>query len=102
MKIEILKNKIIIKRNNDKKIYNESILYFKIKEKLNKRGFNLIKKLIHKDGHMMGGPRDYYLRDRKWNFVLLIMITKLELYMKTTIIMKILFYLNIILIEVKQ
>ena len=68
MKIEILKNKIIIKRNNDKKIYNESILYFKIKEKLNKRGFNLIKKLIHKDGHMMGGPRNYYLRDRKWNF----------------------------------
>ena len=68
MKIEILKNKIIIKRNNDKKIYNESILYFKIKEKLNKKGFDLIKKLIHKDGHMMGGPGVYYLRDRNWNF----------------------------------
>ena len=68
MKIQILKNKIIVKRNNTKKIYNESTLFFKIKQELNNKGFDLIKKEIHKDGHMMGGDGVYYLRDRNWKY----------------------------------
>jgi len=52
-----------IKEKTDK-IYKESLLYYKIKQELNKIGFDLIKKSPDKDGHLTSAP--YYLRDKKF------------------------------------
>jgi hypothetical protein len=51
---------------SDKRITNESALWYKVKCMLNKRGYDLVKKEPAKDGHLTGAP--YYLRDRKDKF----------------------------------
>jgi hypothetical protein len=67
MKIEITKNSLIARAENDReKYYTESALYFVIKKELNKRGYDVIKRCPGKDGHLTSAP--YYIRDRKNKF----------------------------------
>ena len=71
MNIQISKNTVVVTRINDKeKFYNESTLLYQIKNQLIKDGYDVIKKRIHKDGHMMGDNTTQYIRDRKWKFAI--------------------------------
>jgi len=52
------------------KYYTESAFYHALKKELIKMGYDVIKKLIQKDGHLMGDRYMYYIRERKWNWCL--------------------------------
>jgi hypothetical protein len=52
----------VIRQNDDPKFYSESRLWYAIKNELNARGYDLIKKSPGNDGHLTGA--DYYLRIR--------------------------------------
>jgi hypothetical protein len=77
MKVELTFNKegkyngtcTITKEPSDGKFYSESVLLYHVKNILNDRGHDLIKKVMSKDGHLVGGDTyPYYLRDRKGNW----------------------------------
>ena len=54
---------------HDSRADTESEFWYRLQLVLNSRGFDLVKKIMAKDHHLMGndyGP--YYLRDREWNF----------------------------------
>ncbi len=52
----------------EKKIYSESLLWYRIKQILNDAGYDVIKKCPSRDGHLTSAP--YYIRDRRWKFCL--------------------------------
>ena len=71
MKVEIKGNACVVTREaGDPKYYGvvnaagESKLLYHVKKELNKQGYNLIKKRMHKDGHMVDDLQQY-LRARK-------------------------------------
>lgn len=71
MKIEFHKTHIMVFREKGDKTYHglmnaagESNLFYAIKKKLNGMGFDLIKKRMHKDGHMVSDIQQY-IRTRK-------------------------------------
>jgi len=60
---------ILINREKEEKpIKNESQFFYRLKQELQKQRHDVIKKLMDKDGHMMGGPEIYYIRERKWKW----------------------------------
>ena len=62
-------NLFVQKEVGDKKFRHESAFWYALKLHLNSDGHDLIKKVMAKDGHMMGGDNHpYYLRDRKWRY----------------------------------
>ena len=52
----------------EKKIYSESLLFYRIKQILNDAGYDVIKKCPGKDGNLTSAP--YYIRDRRHKFCL--------------------------------
>jgi len=54
----------IIKEKSDMYFKNESHLLYHVKNLLNKNGFDLIKKRMWKDGHLVSDTQQY-LRERK-------------------------------------
>lgn len=54
----------VIRENGDPKIYSESLFLYKVKEKMQAAGYDVIKKLMHKDGHLVADTQ-HYIRDRK-------------------------------------
>lgn len=63
----------------NRKFKNESAFWYALKQELMSKTthlvwedcqpFDLVKKVMAKDGHMVGGDTyPYYLRDRKWRF----------------------------------
>ncbi|KKL14139.1 hypothetical protein LCGC14_2518760 [marine sediment metagenome] len=80
MRITIQTNSITVEREKtDKKYYNnfgqnswgdgESQFLHNVKKALNALGYDLIKKRMHKDGHLVD-DKQQYLRDRKRRFCL--------------------------------
>ena len=63
MKVEITGNKLKVERNGGKKIYSESTLLHHIKLALIERGFDMIKKRMWKDGHLVDDTQ-HYIRSR--------------------------------------
>ena len=57
----------VIREDGDGKIYNESLLLHKVKKELIQQGYDVIKKRMWKDGHLMGNDTTQYIRSRKWN-----------------------------------
>lgn len=58
----------VIRCDNDPRIYKETQFFHELKNHLNEwHSFDLVKKLMHKDGHLVD-DNQYYLRDRKWGF----------------------------------
>lgn len=52
--------------SGDEKFKTESAFWFALRNKLREMGHDVIKKLIYKDGHMIGSNTyPYYLRERK-------------------------------------
>lgn len=71
MKIKVNKNSVVVTREKtDKKYYGiregkgESLFLNDLKKELNKQGYDLIKKRMWKDGHLMDDLQQY-LRTRK-------------------------------------
>ena len=71
MQIQINNHKCVVTREpGDPKFYGvrnaagESRLLYAVKQELNRRGYDLIKKRMHKDGHMVDDMQQY-LRSRK-------------------------------------
>ena len=58
----------VIKSWDDPEIYTESSFFYNVKKTLQVMGFDVIKKLMHKDGHLMGDNNSYYIRDRRWRY----------------------------------
>ncbi len=63
-----IKNTWFKREPDEKKIYSESLLYYRIKQILNDAGFDVIKKNPQKDGHLTSAS--YIIRDRKHKFLL--------------------------------
>ena len=65
MKVDLTTYQCIITREtNDPKIYNESLLLYKVKNELIKQGYDVIKKRMWKDGHLYGDETLQYIRTR--------------------------------------
>ena len=64
MKIELKENILNITREKGDKWQGESELLHNIKKALNGKGFDFIKKLMWKDGHLVD-DRQHYIRARK-------------------------------------
>jgi hypothetical protein len=69
MNINILKNKIIVNKTDDKKFYSESLLMHEIKKELISMGLDVIKKLMYKDNHMVADTQQY-IRARNAEFAI--------------------------------
>ncbi len=67
MQLIITENILTVKRGNSPKIHNESALYYAIKKELQSQGYDVIKKLMWKDGHLYGDNTLPYIRGRKQN-----------------------------------
>jgi hypothetical protein len=67
IKLEKQNNRLVVKRANGAKIYDESQLLHHIKLELKKQGFDVIKKRMYKDGRLVD-DNQFYLRDRKSKF----------------------------------
>jgi hypothetical protein len=50
-----------------KKYYKETAFWHDLKKAMQAMGFDVIKKLMYKDGHMVD-DNQHYLRDRKWGY----------------------------------
>tara|TARA_Y100001936_G_scaffold25620_1_gene23642 strand:- start:8302 stop:8691 length:390 start_codon:yes stop_codon:yes gene_type:complete len=71
MKIGINTGLNFIKINREditEKFNNESTLLYHVKEELIKMGFDVIKKRMWKDGHLMGDDETQYIRERNHLF----------------------------------
>ena len=64
MEYELKEHSITVKRGDSPKIYKESQFWYELKKLLQKNGYDVIKKLMTKDGHMVS-EGIYYLRSRK-------------------------------------
>jgi hypothetical protein len=68
MKVELKDHVCIITREKDDPKYyglgGESNIWYAIKVNLQKQGFDVIKKLMWKDGHLYGDDHTYYIRSR--------------------------------------
>ena len=72
MKITIKIHSVqIIKEQDDPKLYSDSLLLYRIKQKLNTMGYDFIKKLMWKDGHLVD-DHQHYLRERKGEYPMMI------------------------------
>ena len=68
MKTTLNGNTLIVDREG-RKFYTESAWWYALKIHLKEQGHDLIKKVMSKDGHMVGGDtHPYYLRDREFNY----------------------------------
>ncbi len=53
----------------DPKIYSESRLLYLVKKELIRQGYDVIKKLMSKDGHLVSDT-EHYIRDRRDKFAI--------------------------------
>ena len=60
---------VVVREETDPKIYSESQFLYQVKLRLIDMGFDVIKKLMHKDGHLVS-DKQHYVRDRKWGFAI--------------------------------
>ncbi len=66
MKITETEYGLLVEKEQGDRVRTESALWYKVKQILNKRGHDLVKKAPEKDGHLTSAP--YYLRDRKGRY----------------------------------
>ena len=57
------------KEDRDTRIYSDSALLYAMKKILQRMGLDVVKKLMHKDGHLVSDDQ-HYLRDRKGRFLI--------------------------------
>lgn len=69
MKVEITRNgkngyMDIIREESDPKLYSESTLLYHAAKKLKEMGYDVVKQLMWKDGHMYGDDHIHYIKTR--------------------------------------
>ena len=70
MKFKWSKNNVtVVKESKDRKYYNDSNLFYAIKKNLIQIGYDVIKKEMVKDGHLVS-ECVYYIRQRKGKFAI--------------------------------
>jgi len=70
MRVALTENNCtVIREPGDKKIYNESQLLHHVKLELIKQGYDVIKKLMWKDGHMVSDTC-HYIRSMNGNIII--------------------------------
>lgn len=70
MKVELSNSGCKVPRENeDPKLYNESRLLHLVKKELIKQGYDVIKKFMWKDGHLVSDT-EHYIRERNGDFVI--------------------------------
>jgi len=67
--LNLQKNTCLIQRADDVKIYRESLLWHRIKRVLQRQGYDVVKKLMWKDGYLVSDDQ-YYIRQRKWEWAI--------------------------------
>lgn len=66
MKVTLKQRTLTIRREAGERAFkSESEVWHKLKKELIAKGFDCIKKLMWKDGHMFGDQRTHYVRTRK-------------------------------------
>jgi hypothetical protein len=65
VKVTLKENTLIAENTDGVKFYSESTLLHHIKEALIKQGYDVIKKLMWKDGHLVSDTQ-HYIRTRKF------------------------------------
>ena len=63
-------NVVRISRHDSEKLYSESLVLHRIKLVLISQGYDVIKKRMWKDGHLMGDDQTQYIRDRQHKFAI--------------------------------
>jgi len=70
MKVELSNSGCKVTRGAiDQKLYSESHLLHLVKKELIRQGYDVIKKLMWKDGHLVGDTQ-HYIRERKGKFAI--------------------------------
>jgi DNA-binding LacI/PurR family transcriptional regulator len=65
VRIDKSRNAVVVERGASPKIYSESALMHKVKLELRSQGYDVIKKLMHKDAHMVDESQ-HYIRERNY------------------------------------
>ncbi len=84
VKMDFKHNQCIVSRElTEKVISKETEFYHKLKKELQKQDYDVIKKLVQKDGHMFGDNHTHYIRERKWKWCIVDPNWAIELAHKT-------------------
>jgi hypothetical protein len=68
MKTKLHMNRLEVNREKNT-FKTESAWWYRLKQELNAQGHDLVKRIMSRDGHMVGDDHDpYYLRDRKGSY----------------------------------
>lgn len=59
----------VVVTSQGERVKTASQLLYRIRRELQKQGYDVIKKRMWKDGHMVSDS-EHYLRERKWRFVI--------------------------------
>ena len=61
---------ITVCADKGEKYYTESAFWYALKKLLISKGYDVIKRNMEQDGHIMGDKYIFYVRDREWDFCL--------------------------------
>jgi hypothetical protein len=71
MKINLDGHICVVEREpEDRELYRDSLLFHSVRNQLRRQGYDVIKKLMWKDGHSTDDSR-HYVRERYWKFAVL-------------------------------
>lgn len=59
----------VIKEKEDPRFYNEGRFLYSVQQELKEQGYDVVKKLMHKDGHLVSESQ-HYLRQRDWEWMI--------------------------------
>jgi hypothetical protein len=69
VRIDKSRNAVVVERGASPKIYSESALMHKVKLELLAQGYDVIKKLMWKDGHLVD-EWQHYIRERNYEWAI--------------------------------
>ena len=68
MKVILDAHACLVEREpGDRKLYQDSLLFHVVRNELRRQGFDVVKRLMWKDGHLTDDSR-HYVRERSWKF----------------------------------
>ena len=68
MKVNLGEHECLVEKEpGDPPVRNESHLLYQVKRKLQEQGYDVVKKLMRKDGHLVSVDQ-HYVRARDWSF----------------------------------
>lgn len=73
MRVIVNQTNVVVEATAEKERYRtESAFFYALKIVLQAQGYDVIKRLMSRDGHLMGEEKyTHYIRDRKWKFAVI-------------------------------